>query len=447
MLRCPKCGRTYETDTQKFCTHDGGRLAVDDSPPSSMAPTAYDLNQTVRTDAFDPEATVTRFPDLNKTVAAAPTSEIRSKDTGPAATPPPPQPTPPPQPPQYQQPPQPTPPARDVQPTIAFNQTQQPPPQQQPFYPPPPDAHAQQTPHGSASMPPQQQQQQQQQYAPAQYQQPAAAPTSRKKSSRMPLIVGLVVLVLLGSAAAWYFLVYKKGEAGAGNANVANANANANVTANANDNSNTTANTTANANTDVTPPPTQPPPNSTEFVNTKANLDGKLAENYSDFSFYYPNTWEKDPKTGVAGASNFIRVERRLPPDFTQENFGVSWYESKGTYEADSQEVFPKLVESLKARYEKSFPEFEVLSEGETTVNGTKGYEFRFQSVSKGTEKGDITLWGRVVFLPPGVEGKKNGVQLLMLTTSLAPELTSADDVGIKGELPMILNSFRLGSK
>jgi hypothetical protein len=442
MLRCPKCGRTYETDTQKFCTHDGGRLAVDDSPASSQAPTAYDLNQTVRTDAFDPEATVTRMPDLNKTIAAAPTSEIRSKDTGPAAVPTP----PPPPPPQYQQPPQPPPSARDVQPTIAFNQSQVPPPspQQPPYYPPPPDAHAH-TPHGSASMQPPAQQHQQQ-YAPAQYQQqPAAAAAPRKKSSRMPLIAGLVVLVLLGGAAAWYFLIYKKGEAGAGgNTNVANANANsnANVTANANENSNTTA----NANTDATTPP-PPPPNATEFVNTNANLDGKLAENYSDFSFYYPNTWEKDPKTGVAGASNFIRVERRLPPDFTQENFGVSWYESRGTYETDSQEVFPKLVESLKARYAKSFPEFEVLSEGETTVNGIKGYEFRFQSVSKGTEKGDITLWGRVVFLPPGVEGKKNGVQLLMLTTSLAPELTSADDVGIKGELPVILNSFKLGSK
>lgn len=285
----------------------------------------------------------------------------------------------------------------------------------------------------------------QQQYAPAQYQQPAATAAPGKKSSRMPLIIGLVVLVLLGGAAAWYFLVYKKGEAAGGNANVANANANANanVTANANDNSNTTA----NANTGTLPTPTAPPPNATEFVNAKANLDGKLAENYSDFSFYYPNTWEKDPKTGVAGASNFIRVERRLPPDFTQENFGVSWYESRGTYEADSQDVFPKLVESSKNRFSKAYPEFEVVSEGETTINGIKGYEFRFQSVSKGTEKGDITLWGRVVFLPPGVEGKKNGVQLLMLTTSLAPELTSADDVGIKGELPMILNSFKMGSK
>lgn len=436
MLHCPKCGRTYETDTQKFCTHDGGRLTQDNQPASSQAPTAYDLNQTVRVDGFDPEETVTRMPDLNKTVAAAPTSEIRSKDTGPAA--PPPQPPPP----AYQQPtpPQP-PPAREIQPTMAFSHSHQPPPQQQqqgqPYYPQPPQQAEQPQPqHSSGSLP-----QQQQQYAHAQYQQPASS-APRQKSSRMPLVIGLVVLALLGGAAAWYFLVYKKGETGAGgSANVANQNANANTAANANAN----ANTTANANTAPAEPP--PPPNATQFVNSSTNLDGKLAENYSDFSFYYPNTWEKDPQTGVAGASNFIRVERRLPPDFTQENFGVSWYESRGTFEADQAEVFPKLVESLKSRYAKSFPEFEVLSEGETTVNGIKGYEFRFQSISRETEKGDITLWGRVIFLPPGVEGKKNGVQLLMLTTSLAPELASADDVGVKGELPVILNSFRMRSK
>jgi hypothetical protein len=448
MLRCPKCGRTYETDTQKFCTHDGGRLVIEEPSASSQAPTTYDLNQTLQTDPFDPEATVTRMPDLNKTIAAAPTSEIRSKDTGPASTPP--QTSP------YQPPPPPS--ERAAQPTIAFNQSQPPPQQQQhqpppqPYYPPPPPVPPAHTPPtGAPSTVPHQQQQQhaqQQQYAPAQYQPAASTASPRRKSSRMPLIIGLVMVVLLGGAAAWYFLIYKKNESKAGgNANAsanANANANANASANANDNSNTSA----NANTAATPPPPPPPPpNSTEFVNSSANLDGKLAENYSDFSFYYPNTWEKDPKTGVPGAGNFIRVERRLPPDFTQENFGVSWYESKGTYEADSQDVFPKLIESSKARFSKAYPEFKLISEGATTINGIKGHEFRFQSVSKGTEKGDITLWGRVVFLPPGVEGKKNGIQLLMLTTSLAPELTSADDVGVKGELPMILNSFKMGSK
>lgn len=382
-------------------------------------------------------------PDLNKTVTSAPTSEIRPRGTGPAPQPPPTTP--------YQPEPPAQPPMRESQPTIAFNQPppmppptqQQPSPQQQYHQSPQP------APTINAPMPPQTAQPPQQ-YAPAQQQQyqhqAQTAPVSRKKSSRTPLIIGLVVLVLLGGAAAWYFLIYKKGEAGgSANANAANQNANANVSANTNDNANTSAN--ANANTNTLPPPPPPPPNATEFVNSSASLDGKLAENYSDFSFYYPNTWEKDAKMGVAGASNFVRVERRLPPDFTQENFTVSWYESKGTFETDSQDVYPKLVESLKTRLSKAYPEFEVISEGETTVNGIKGYEFRFQSVSRETEKGDITLWGRVIFLPPGAEGKKNGIQLLMLTTSLAPELASADDVGSKGELPVILNSFRMGSR
>jgi len=32
-----------------------------------------------------------------------------------------------------------------------------------------------------------------------------------------------------------------------------------------------------------------------------------------------------------------------------------------------------------------------------------------------------------------------------MLTTSLAPELKSVNDVGEKGDLPMLLQSFRFG--
>ena len=405
----------------------------DNQPASSQEPTTYDLNPNVRTDEFDPEATVMR-PDLNKTVLSAPTSEIHPRRTEPVPESPPPVTPYQPEPPTQQS-------GRESQPTVAFNQPQPAPPQpqqqQQQYYQSPPSPAS--APTISAHVPPPAAQPPQH-YAPAHYQQPASG--QRQKSSRMPLIIGLVVLVLLGGAAAWYFLIYKKGEsASSGNANVANANASANV----NDNSNTSAN--ADVNTLPTPQPPPPPPNATEFVNESASLDGKLAEYYSDFSFYYPNSWVKDEKTGVAGASNFIRVERRLPPDFTQENFTVSWYESRGTFEADSESVFSKLVESSKARFAKAYPEFKVLSEGETTVNGLKGYEFRFESVSRGTEKGDITLWGRVIFLPPGSEGKKNGIQLLMLTTSLAPELASADDVGIRGELPVILNSFKMGSK
>lgn len=451
MQRCTKCGRTYENDTQKFCTHDGGRLVTDDASARGQAPTTYDLNQSAPLDQYDPEATVQRMPpDLNKTVMSSPTSEIRSKDTGPTATPPPPS-TP-----TYQPPPPPPPgPPSSERPTVAYNQSQPLPQQQeepQQYYQPSP-AQPQQPYTQSPIKPPTYQPQyasQMQQQQPPQQRAPQAPAAPRGKSSRLPLIIGLVVILLAGAAAAWYFLIYKKNTAGA-NANANTANVNSNTTANTNSNTNVStntndnSNTTANANTSVAPPST-PPPSSTQFVNSKANLDGKLAEKYSDFSFYYPNTWQLDPKSGVAGASNFVRVERRLPPDFTQENFAVSWYDSQGTLAADQEKVFPKLVKSLEDKLSKTYPEFKVLSEGGTTINALNGYELRFQSVSRGTEKGDITLWGWVVFLPPGKEGQTNGLQLLMLTTSLAPELKSAYDVGVKGELPMILNSFKMGS-
>jgi hypothetical protein len=186
------------------------------------------------------------------------------------------------------------------------------------------------------------------------------------------------------------------------------------------------------------------PPNTTKFTNSKANLDGKLAEHYLDFSFYYPDNWAVDPKAGVPGASNFAKVERKLPPDFTQENFAVGWYTSKGSFAAD-EPIFPKLVEVLGKNLAGTFPGYQKVSEGPTKVNSLDGYEFRFVSVSKGSEKGDIQLWGRVIFLPTGREGDQTGATLVMLTTSLAPELSGVEDVGEKGQMPVILESFRFG--
>jgi hypothetical protein len=210
-----------------------------------------------------------------------------------------------------------------------------------------------------------------------------------------------------------------------------------------------TANTNepaASTETPTTPDEFVPPANATKFENSKDNLDGKLAEHYLDFSFYYPESWQTDPKAGVAGATNFVKVERRLPPDFTQENFAVGWYTSQGTYEADTS-LFPRLVELLSANLSKDFPEYRKVSEGPTKINSLDAYEFRFVSLSKETEKGDIQVWGRVVFLPSGTAGQTTGATLIMLATSLAPELTGVEDVGDKGEMPVILESFRFVQK
>jgi hypothetical protein len=189
-----------------------------------------------------------------------------------------------------------------------------------------------------------------------------------------------------------------------------------------------------------------PPPNSVAFTNSKDNLDGKLAEHFFDFSFYYPSSWQTDPKAGVPGATNFVKVERSLPPDFTQENFAVGWYTSEGTFTADLPS-YPRRVEEFSSSLARIFPEYRKVSEGPTKINSMDAYEFRWVGLSKGTEKGDLQLWGRVVFLPTGVEGDRTGATLTMFATSLARELSGVEDVAEKGEMPVILKSFRVGKK
>jgi hypothetical protein len=410
MQRCPKCGRTYQDDNQKFCTFDGGRLEQPNA--SGSAPTVVDLNKTMQSNFPPPvppgsTAPIVPPPDLSRTVMGGPptpTSEFQSHPTGPTQGPT----------------------AAPLQAPVTSTPL-----------PPPPHVPAQgpQQPHtGAVSVPP-----------------PAAASSAplppqtaplAKKSSKLPWIFGgVAVLFLLGLGAGgvllWFLTAKPAKTTGGTTINTATDDkANANSSANANDN------TTANTNTG--PAVVAPPPNSTQFVNTRRNLNSLLSDHYADFSFYYPRSWELDTKAGSEGSSNFVKVERKLPPDYTQENFAVGYYESNGTVEAD-RPVFPSLVRSFDSKLSASFPEYRKVSEGETTVNSIKGYEFRFQSISRGTEKGDITIWGRVVFLPPGTDGDRRGVTLLMLATSVAPELTSLQDVGVRGELPVILNSFKLG--
>jgi hypothetical protein len=191
------------------------------------------------------------------------------------------------------------------------------------------------------------------------------------------------------------------------------------------------------------PPPYSPPADAVAFVNSKDKLDGKLAEHYVDFNFYYPERWVKDTKAGVPGSLNFAKIQRQLSPDAPQEILSVSWYEATGSEEGD-RASYPQLVEQKSSQLAKNFPEYRKTSEGPTKVGAYSGYEFRFEAVYRNSERGDVKTWGRVILLLP-LDGSRNGVTLLMLDSSLAPEVKSVDDVGVKGELPMILESFRFG--
>jgi len=436
MKRCPKCNRTYTTDTQKFCTHDGGILVVVESPQADTiridsaqldAPTKAISRELVpdSTEKFDPYKTTIGQPPPARAGTTEPRGRI-TQDLEPVVPPPPSQETSAPLPPSDsgtlpQLPPPPTQPPPAGSGPIATSAPLPTPPTPSPQFP------------GAA---------QAQQVRPL----AAAAP---KKQSKLFLILGiLAVLLVLGVGvlgAAYIFWLRPMLATRRVAVPTESPRPETPTRPTPNVDATPTNTETPNPIAQNEPPPYSPPADAVEFVNSNKNLDGKLAEHYVDFNFYYPERWEKDPKAGVPGATNFAKVERRLPPDFTQENFAVGWYSSSGLA-TDDRALFPTLAQNLSAQFEKNFPDYHKVSEGETKAGVYDGYEFRFESTSRNTAKGDLKVWGRVIFLPP-VDGGKNGVTLLMLATSLAPELRSIDDVGAKGELPMILESFRFGKK
>jgi hypothetical protein len=87
------------------------------------------------------------------------------------------------------------------------------------------------------------------------------------------------------------------------------------------------------------------------------------------------------------------------------------------------------------------------VSEGATQVNSLRAYEFHFTGVSNESDQGELPYWGRVIFIPPGVEGQKTGVSIIMIATAKAEGINREEDVGVKGEMPIILESFRFGRK
>jgi hypothetical protein len=437
MKTCPKCNRTFPDEGQKFCTFDGGLL---------IAPQTFDPNATIRATSIDLNAAAAErptsrdLPDPNATIAENyPATVALPRNTGPtgyptttnapdtaefpAAQPP----AAPPQPPAAAPPPPPTPPPPPpTQPPVAAVPPPTPPPAPPPEY--------------VAPSPPVQTGPVVQQPAPSA---PLPQPVAKKKSKLPWIIVGVLLFLLLGGGAlagVFFFVVKPRLDQMAAEHG---ANENRPIVVN------TSTPTPEPSVEQPSPSPVEsyvPPPNTVQFVNTKDKLDGQLAEHYFDFNFYYPNSWQSDPKAGVPGATNFVKVERRIPPDFTQENFVVKWYPSTGTFIGDLPN-FKKQAEEFSASLAKAFPEYKKVSEGPTKVNSMDAYEFKWEGLSKGTEKGDLHLWGRVIFLPTGHEGDTSGAILSMFTTSLAPELSSVEDVGTRGEAPVILDSFRFGKK
>src|SRR5262249_1342798 len=153
-----------------------------------------------------------------------------------------------------------------------------------------------------------------------------------------------------------------------------------------------------------------------------------------------PASWKEIPTSAPGNETNFIKVERAIPAakageqDQTLENFGVGTFGFTGPPPSDEQ--FAELCEDFSKQFARGFPNYRKTSQGQTSVGRYRGYEFRF-TARVDDPKGPVTLWGRCVFVI-AADDRGPGATLVMLATNLAAEYRSENDLGEKGEMPVI---------
>lgn len=207
-----------------------------------------------------------------------------------------------------------------------------------------------------------------------------------------------------------------------------------------NSSTNNTNDQTSNTNSEtIEKTAVKPPPDFVLFQNKKEGLTGKLSENHTYFSIYYPPNWKKySSGTG----NNFLDIANKDAGGLPIEQLLISWYKSKGSFDLDRPD-FPKAAKDQSAIFAKEIPNYRLVSEQEFKLNGRDAYEFRFEGSTKDASNKEIKIYGRTVFVPSGENGKQSGLKLTMLATSLSPEINSAADVGEKGDLKQILETFQ----
>lgn len=198
------------------------------------------------------------------------------------------------------------------------------------------------------------------------------------------------------------------------------------------------------------PPPArrvEPPPGTVFFQNTKQDLKGDLARNFVGFTICYPSDWKvneakESSEEGTRG--KFLDISHDAPNGKLAEQMLISYYESRGTINAD-EEKFPQLVAETNETLKKLIPDYQMLSQEKRQINGWWAYEVKFQGGGT-TDKGEkLIVWGRRLFIPAARAGVKDGFEITMLATSYSENVKSVDDVGNRPGLSTVLFTFEPG--
>jgi serine/threonine protein kinase len=187
------------------------------------------------------------------------------------------------------------------------------------------------------------------------------------------------------------------------------------------------------------------PANTTLYQNDRAKLTGDLNRNFLGFSIFYPNNWKvagPQPSTDGKLRGKFLDVSGATPDGDLTEQMLISYFPSNGTYNEDTAK-FTEMVAETNETLRDLIPNYHMVSEGETRLNGDwRAYEVRFEGSGSDGKGGRLDVWGRRLFVPAARPGIRSGFSITMLATSNSKDVHSVEDVGAKGDLAPILGTF-----
>ncbi|MBV9881764.1 MAG: hypothetical protein JO276_02010 [Sphingomonadaceae bacterium] len=181
------------------------------------------------------------------------------------------------------------------------------------------------------------------------------------------------------------------------------------------------------------------------FVNSPDNARSMaLRDAYADFSFDYPAGWAQTPQPIDGTAENYVRVAPPMINGYEPYAFMVGHVSGSGNAARDRADL-PRAANDLAGRFGATFRNYHIVSSGPGRIANYASYGWRFTATAPGVNgEPPVQIYGRGdLVLPPGAT---RGVTLISLATSRAGDVHSMAEVGERGPLKAILDSFRLAN-
>jgi len=154
------------------------------------------------------------------------------------------------------------------------------------------------------------------------------------------------------------------------------------------------------------------------------------------FSFSYRDLYRTAPDPG-----GYVKVQTRFPDGALKYSYAVDPL-LLPAYSRELTAELPLFVTGFVPSFARGYADFELRGEGKTKINNTlTGYEILFTAHVEGQ-----LMFGRAVLLLPPRPREREGVVVVMLTSSTASaQIASPVEVGTTGVLLKPLKTFAFG--